>query len=363
MAGASSTRAARERKGTQIAKILRGAWRANPPPPDFGEPDLEEMSSLLKASLTAALAWWKIRHSSLAQSDVSAHLRAQYVAHAIRSAHATHRVYQYVAALRAHNIEPIVFKGWAVFSHYAEAGLRPPGDVDLAVAPHDAARATKILYELGATPVDVDVHPGLSDSAHAAYIPNSSWDQVLERTRIKLVGDLPVRVLDPEDAFQVVCIHSARHSYARPIWLCDVAAMLETRPADFDWTRALSRPPYASWIAAAILLAHHLLDAKIENTPLAARRERMPQWLVRDVLGRWAQPYLIQKMVHTSILEIWRTPARWGDAVRARVPNRLEATLAHYGALNEPFLARYQMLSAVEQFWRFTRRGGVPLSE
>ena len=342
-----------------LAKILRGAWRANPPPPDFSQTELDDALPMIMETSTAALVWWRIRHSSLAQSETGAQLRERYVLQAIAAARATHQVYQYVSALRAHDIEPIVFKGWSLFEHYAETGLRPAGDVDLAVAPHDAERATKILRELGATALDVDVHPGLADAAHAAYIPNAQWNDLCARAQLCKIGSLDVRVLGPEDEFQVVCIHCARHLYARPFWLCDVAALLETRPANFDWSRALSHPPYASWIAYAILLAQYLLDAEIQDTPLVERRGQLPAWFVRDVLDHWAKPSMLEKTVHDAVGEIWYTPTRWGDAIRVRIPNRLAATLNHQGAIDERFLARYQVLAVMERFLKFARRNST----
>ncbi len=325
----------------RVANILRGAWRSVPPPLDFTMDDLQLALPLLQDASLTALAWWRIRRTPLAQTHAGVILRQEYVTQSIRAAAASHRVYQYVSALQAQNIDPIVFKGWALVPHYAEAGMRPAGDVDLAVAPYAAERAAQILRDLGAKPTEMDVHPGLADAAHAAYIPHSSWEEIYARSLQKSIGAVQVRVLDPADELQLLCIHFLRHLGARPIWLCDIAAALETRPENFDWTRALAKPPFTSWIECAILLAHELLDANLENTPLAAR-QTLPTWLVSDVLQRWAQPRTPSIMVHDSVFQIWRNPARWKEAVAARVPNRLAATLDFQGSLDEPFLARYQ---------------------
>jgi hypothetical protein len=342
--------------GLRLSKLLYGAWRAEPPPPDFSQADLEIIARHLVEAQLTGLAWWRIRQTPFAKTKTGASLRAHYVAQSIGAARATHRVHQYVSALRAHGIEAIVFKGWALFPHYSEPGLRPSGDVDIAVAPHEADRAVNILSELGATPVQVDVHPGLQDPAHAAYIPNTTWEELVQRSRLVQIGNVEVRVLSPEDELQVVCIHCLRHFAGRPIWLCDIAAVVETRPANFDWTRCLSQPPYSSWITYSILLAHRLLGANIEHTPLAARTNDLPEWLVRDVLARWANPNPMEKRVNTSLFELWREPTRWAEAMRVRLPNLLAATLDYYGALDEPFLARYQVRSLFRNMTNFARR-------
>ena len=49
------------------------------------------------------------------------------------------------------------------------------------------------------------------------------------------LGDVPVRVLGPEDQLRLLCLHLARHGISRPLWLCDIGACLESSPPDFDW--------------------------------------------------------------------------------------------------------------------------------
>ena len=58
------------------------------------------------------------------------------------------------------------------------------------------------------------------------------------------VGDeLVVAVLmnpqETEDQLRQLCLHLLRHGACRPLWLCDVAVMLESLPGDFDWDRCL----------------------------------------------------------------------------------------------------------------------------
>jgi len=178
----------------------------------------------------------------------------------------------------------------------------------------------------------------------------------MRHSRLTNLGALEVRVLGHEDALQVTCIHCIRHLASRPMWLCDVAALTETCPPGFDWTRCLSKPPYRSWITSALLLAGRLLGANLDDTPLAARPVHLAPWLERDVLLRWSNPIVPIKTIYTSLWRVWRDPSLWGQAVRVRMPNRLAATLAYEGDLDEPWLARYQIRSLVGQVTRFARR-------
>jgi hypothetical protein len=343
-------------RAEQVARIMRGAWRTTPPPPDFSENDLDATKELLDRGGLNGLAWWRIRGSPLALSGAGKRLRGEYVTQSVRAAVASHRVLTYVSALEAEHIPSIVFKGWTLFPYYAEPGLRPAGDVDLAVAPEQARRAVQILRALGAGPVERDVHAGLADRAHSAFIPERTWNDLLERSVVRELGPTTVRVLSPEDELQLLCIHFIRHLAARPIWLTDIAAAVEHRPAVFDWARLASTPPYASWIASAILLAHALVGANLEGTPFATRTDELPSWLVGDVLKRWSTKPVPSIMVNDSILVLWNKPSRWGEAARTRLPNRLAAIMRYDGGLDERFLARYQARWLWEMVTEFGRR-------
>jgi hypothetical protein len=242
-----------------------------------------------------------------------------------------------------------------VFPHYAEAGLRTAGDVDLAVAPDKAGLARQILDDLGATRVDVDVHPGLNDPDHAAYIPGAAWEDLVAHSQRIPLRDIEVRCLGPEDELVLLCIHFMRHTGIRPMWLCDVAAALESRPPNFDWGRGLSRPPYRSWIAGVLFLANELLGADLSGVPLDTR-DAPPRRLKDMVLSRWGGLGRPENEVRESILQLWRNPSRWPGAVRERVPDPVAATIEFHGSLNDPLVLRYQLRYLLRTLTRFARR-------
>jgi hypothetical protein len=118
--------------------------------------------------------------------------------------------------------------------------------------------------------------------------------------------------------------------------LCDIAVLLETRTDDFDWDRCLAGSGrHAQWIACVIGLAHQLLGANIERTPMTDRAKNLPRWMVPAVLKEWGIPYLFPGQVGVYLrnpIRMWRgllseLPRHW--------PNPIEATASIGGPFND----------------------------
>jgi len=122
---------------------------------------------------------------------------------------------------------------------------------------------------------------------------SDDWDELYERSQLVPLGDEQVRVLCPEDHLRLLCMHLLRSGAWRPLWLCDVALLVETRAPDFDWQRCLGDDPlYADWVAVTIGLAHQLLGLYIKDTPVAERAQNLPRWLVPAVLEQWGREHM-----------------------------------------------------------------------
>jgi hypothetical protein len=162
------------------------------------------------------------------------------------------------------------------------------------------------------------------------------WDELFARSRLVPLGDEQVRVLCDEDHLRILCLHLLRSGAWRPLWLCDVALLLEkvqspmskvqsqirtgSRPGSpagqprwgggsdrvglvqspmskvqgpgFDWDVCLgSDPLYADWVAVTIGLAHQLLGVEVKDTPVAERAKHLPRWLVPAVLKQWGREH------------------------------------------------------------------------
>jgi hypothetical protein len=142
-----------------------------------------------------------------------------------------------------------------------------------------------------------------------------------------------VRIVGPEDQLRHVCVHLFRHGAWRPLWLCDVGAALESVATSFDWDYCLrgSRQRTQA-VVCAVGLAHRLLGARIDHTPLGDRARRLPRWLVASVLRQWGRRY--ERFTDAPLAATRPRPAEIVRALRRRWPNPVEATMFVRGPFN-----------------------------
>jgi len=192
-----------------------------------------------------------------------------------------------IPLLRSGGVEPLLVKGWSVARLYPEPGLRPCGDIDLCVRPEELAGAVAMLAAAAVHPGRVDLHGGVAD------LEDRTWDEVVRRSRFVRLGGTGVRVLGAEDQLRHLCLHLLRHGAWRPLWLCDVAVVLESLPTDFDWDYCLGGDGRLSrWVLCALGLARRLLGARLDNSAVADRADRLPRWLPDTVLALWGSRHV-----------------------------------------------------------------------
>ena len=340
-----------------LAAVLTRAWRHPPPPLDLSTHEVEEAAPLLLGSGAGALGWWRVRNSDLRTTPPAEELRRAYRQSALRSALQERAIERAFELLQAVDVHPILFKGWAIARLYPEQALRFSGDIDLLVRPRELVRARATLGGPEAGTHGVDLwHEELDDFGER------DWDVLHARSQMVRLGDAHVRILGAEDHLALLCIHFLRHGAWHPVWLCDIAVALESRPHDFDWDLCLRGKRWrGDWVTCALGLAHQILGADVRNTPIAETAQHLPGWLVPQVLKQWERPSPRQHDPPDLIKTVLRHPAALPRALRARWPDPIQATIRMGGPFNElprfPFqLAEY--LSHTAGF--LARSAGLP---
>ena len=344
--------------GSLVARVLVGSWRDTAPPPDFSGAELTSVLPLLLASGAGALAWNRIARSTLANTPAGEELHAAYRMHALHSAIHETEIRELWKLFQAGNVEPVLVKGWAVARWYPEPCLRPYGDLDLCFSPEEYRVASSIVASPEAARFYVDLHRDF------AKLDGESPRDLLARSNTVSSGDTEIRVLGFEDQLRILCTHFLRHGAWRPLWLCDIAVGIENRPRGFDWQQFLGDDRrHAEWVGCAVVLAHELLGARIDDTPVAGRAGKLPRWLSRHVLANWNAPFPenYPPMSYSRPLVTYlRHPAGLGQALRARWPDALEATIRLGGRIDRFPRLPYQIVNLLGRAARFGFTLGKP---
>ncbi|HKY28245.1 MAG TPA: nucleotidyltransferase family protein, partial [Pyrinomonadaceae bacterium] len=174
------------------------------------------------------------------------------------------------------------------------------------------------------------------------------------------VGDEEIRVLSPEDNLALLAIHLLKHGVWRAVWLCDIGAAIESLPREFDWKICLGpNRTRANWIVSAIMLANHLLGAKIEGLPITRNASQPPDWLVDSVLAQWSNPFSANQaptMHPIPFAQQLRRPSGLLSGLRKRWPNPVIATVSVNGRFNNLPRMPYQLGNCVLRAAEFVTR-------
>ncbi len=339
--------------GRLIASVLAGSWRRSRTAFEHSPEELERVTPALLRSGTAALGWWRVCHSELKTTPAANELHQAYRLYTLRAIINQQAIERAVALLRSEGIEPILVKGWAAAHLYPEHGLRPYGDIDLCVRPAQHDAAATVLRRLGQEQHKVDLHRGFEKFG------GGSAEAIYARSRLIKLGETDVRVPCPEDHLRVLSIHLLREGAWRPLWLCDVAAAVESAGSGFDWDCCLTEVRrQADWVNCAIRVAQDLLGADIgDDTPATRRTNPLPRWLIPTVLKEWASRLPSMQERHRAPMASYLSrPAGILKGLRHRWPNTIEATVVVRGPFNDWPRLPFQLGSYVARTVKFAAR-------
>lgn len=324
--GASFLKRGCQARGSLVAKLLTGAWRGTPPQHITSSQELAEVATLLLRSGAAGLAWHKTRHSGLGTSSAADQFHQAYRLNCLQAALHERSLKQVIPLLRNVGVEPVLVKGWSVARLYPEPGLRPYCDLDLCVLPDHYPAAEAFLRSPEGEGCGVDLHVGFGK-----FYDNEA-DDVFARSQLVKLDDLEIRVLSAEDQLRFLCMHLLRHGAVRPLWLCDIGVLIETRPPDFNWDRCIGNSSReADWVACAMGLAHRLLGVDVKGIPVLDRIGNLPSWLVPAVLKEWGKPFRSRIQLASYL----RNPSGPLRELLRHWPNPIEATMTVQGPFNE----------------------------
>jgi hypothetical protein len=323
-----------------VAAALSRSWRESPNPRiGFSASQLDEVTPLLYGSGAASLGWWRVRDTDLRATASGELLHQGYRLLTLQAAINEEKIRKVFRALRGAKIEPILIKGWAVARMYPQTAMRPYGDIDLIVRPGDL----KTAIETAANELpdcQLDFH----------WLPFELSDRPIEGlfSRSRLVGcdDERVRVLSPEDHFALLAVHLLKHGAWRPLWLCDLAVLLEAMSSDFDWQVCLGKDQRrVNWILAAAGLARVLLGADNADKRISEWVPDVPAWLKQQVLKQWETPFaqMQSPFRHRAPISFYlRRPRGVLQDLARRWPDPIIATVTVNGTFGRHRRLRYE---------------------
>jgi len=344
--------------GASIASLLNRAWRNDPEPVSISAREISTIAPLLLRTGSAAFAWRRLQSADVLTEGSSSDLRDAYRRQSIEAAVHEVNVRDIFIRARATGVEPILFKGWALARMYPDDGLRPYGDIDLWVRPEDLEKLYAAMPTTRERSYCVEPHVGF----YPQY--ERSFADVRSRTQLVPLDNIQVRVPCDEDHLRFICLHFLYHGAWRPLWLCDVALMIESRRENFDWDRCLAgKKKYADWVACVIGLANQLLGADISGTPVEKRAAELPRWLPSVVLRQWEKGLGMSRAesLSFSFPRNLLKPTQMFKALQEHWRNPIQASVEMNAKFNDTPRTIFQLGAALSRLPDFTKHFGAEI--
>lgn len=224
-------------------------------------------------------------------SPVMEVLRSGYLRNVGLALRMTGDLLEIVERLEEAGVTAVPYKGPVLASQlYGNLGLRRSVDLDILVRKDDLPNARKTLIELGYVP-SVMLHetthefqvesrysekfdrPGSVVELHWAFTNKDvafplTLNDLMPRLTTHQVSARLIRVLAPEDTLLILCVHGAKHGWARLEWICGVAELVHGGD-QLAWSDLLSRATETRSVRRLLLglcLAHDLFRAPLPDT-------------------------------------------------------------------------------------------------
>lgn len=306
--------------------------------------DWEFLLSFADQHGLCSLFFWSIQDFRAAiPAPFLGRLRSHYEANARKNLLLSNILAEVQELLECRGVASMMLKGPALAaSLYGDLALREFSDLDLLVHRSDILRARQILLGAGfQSPVPLSpaqerlclrwdnefpFHRGAHQNvlelqwrvAPFFYAVDFDLDAQFERAIPAIVGEASCRTLCPEDLLLVLCVHAAKHSWARLAWLCDIAWLLRTQNLDWTQIKEQAETLGIEWILLVTLALSR--QCYKSSLPLSLQRdiEESPdvQRLTAEIAGRIISQEHMDISSPEYFLLMWRLRERWRDRIR-----------------------------------------------
>jgi hypothetical protein len=264
--------------GAARVRELAGAVRDWPAVVELGR--RHRLLPLLHMHLTAAA-------EDIVPGESRASLREQFAENAARSLALAVELLAVVDCLGSQGVHALPYKGPALAQCvYGSLAARQMKDIDILLRSADVDRAVSLLAARGYSPVRrvspaarrlgleyqcvltrasdgtiIELHWSVLPRAMAPPVTlDDLWPSRLHTAMLGRTLPSPSH----EDMLVILCLHGAKHQWARLEWICGVAELLRSKPV--DWLRVLARAD--RWRATRMLNTGLLLAADILGAPV-----------------------------------------------------------------------------------------------
>lgn len=362
----------------QLTSILRsGLLEGDKGAPNLSEADLTTICHLARSEGLAGLFVKASRALGIELPESEdALLRNQVLRTAAANLHRRKILARVAESFAQSGLDVMVLKGMALIEQvYERCELRPMGDVDLMIRPHQTAEACRVLEEMGcycgapllrddffprcyyerayyapgSPPVKLDVHvrPFRPNWYRRSIADDALWDGC---ESLDIEGRL-VWIPSAHRTLIHLLTHAAVHGGGRLLWLLDIACYARTMTNRIDWDQFAVL--VANWrLAHPVLMT---LDAVEDSFGLLAPpqvRRRLQRLRVGSVdrLVLWHAPRDAAHPVRHGLIEVLTLPG-----VAQRLTYLRALLFPQRGHLANLYPHRHPGWEICAQAWRLVR--------
>ena len=306
--------------------------------------DWEFLINLADAHGLAPLVFWNTqRFQHLIPPSHLATLRSHYETNARRNLLLSHILVEVQELLQRGGVPSLAWKGPTLAAcAYRDIALREFSDLDLLILGSDLLRAKEILISSGFRPAlqltsaqerlyrkldnEFPFHRGPYKNvlelqwriAPYFYAVDFDLESQFERATLTSIGDAECRTLCPEDLLLTLCLHAAKHTWARLGWISDVAWLL--RNQNLDWLQVqheAERVGIERILLVTLALARHFYSTSLPRFAQVEIADSLEvQRLTLQIADRVVHQRALDIASPEYFLLMCRVRERWRDRVR-----------------------------------------------